>query len=145
MSHSDTAGAFELATSHDDWTDTIAVRIAKPGYVSRVARWQQPVAGTKVDLGDVPMLRAIKVTGTVVDSAGRPLSGMQLSARSEGFMGRGRTGDDGRFTVQRAGPHHCRRQEAEARAVRPASGGNQRHDCRPQQLVVYVRLLAEQF
>ncbi|MFT7535804.1 MAG: hypothetical protein ACI85K_001757 [Hyphomicrobiaceae bacterium] len=201
MSYSDTAGAFELATSHDDWTDAIAVRIAKPGYVSRVARWQQPATGTKVDLGDVPMLRAIKVTGTVVDqsgagvedagilfafmqltgkhtaatesylrtrsdaagrfsfdvpahpgewfigaedtgalieprsvkltdetsftlrivverpdpthnitgtvvnSAGRPLSGMQLSARGEGFMGRGRTGDDGRFTVQRAGPN----------------------------------------
>lgn len=197
---SDSSGTFALATNHDDWTDTIAVRIAKPGYVPRIARWPQPSAGIEVDLGDVPMLRAIQVTGTVVDqsgvavedagmlfayiemtgkhiassesmlrarsdaagrfafdlpahsgewyigaentgalveprsvkladegtfqvhvvverpdptqnitgtvvdTAGQAIPGLRVSASGEGFMGRGRTDDDGHFTVQRAGP-----------------------------------------
>lgn len=197
---SDTDGAFACDVHHDDWTDTVAVRIYKDGYVPRIARWQQPAPGSNIDLGDVPMLRAIpiagmvvdqaglavegagmlfvyipltskhvaeadsflrtrsdaagrfsfdapahagewyigaedtgalveprsvklttetafelrviverpdpvhNITGTVVDPSGRPLAGMTISASGEGFIGRGRSNAEGRFTVQRAGP-----------------------------------------
>lgn len=193
-------GTFTLGIHHDDWTDTVAVRIHKDGYVPRTARWQCPKVGTAVELGDIAMLRAISVAGTVVDEAGvavedasmmfvyirlsgkeptesesmlrtrsdaagrfwfdlpahsgewyvgvedtgallaprsvkltdessydlrvvverpdpafnitgtitdpsgRPIPGMRLSATGEGFIGRGRSNDQGRFVVQRAGP-----------------------------------------
>lgn len=193
-------GTFSLGIQHDDWTDTTAVRIHKNGFVPRTARWQCPQLGTTIDLGDVTMLRAISIagtivdrsgvavedagmmfvyipltgkpsteaesmlrtrsdaagrfafdvpahpgewyvgvegtgalvaprsiklatessfdlkviverpdptfniTGTVADASGRPLAGMRLSATGEGFIGRGRSNTQGRFTIQRAGP-----------------------------------------
>lgn len=73
LTSSDATGAFRQHATHDDWSDTIVVRISKPGFVPRVARWPQPRLGSEVDLGDVPMLRAIRVTGQVVDRSGVPV------------------------------------------------------------------------
>ncbi|MCR9246326.1 MAG: hypothetical protein NXI31_14940 [bacterium] len=44
------------------------------------------------------------IEGTVVDWQNRPLAGARLSVSGEGFIGRGRSGADGRFTIRRAGP-----------------------------------------
>lgn len=169
MSYSDTAGTFELATTHDDWSDNIAVRIAKPGYVPRVARWQQPAAGMKVDLGDVPMLRAIKVTGTVVDQSGSGVEDagilfafMQLTgkhtAATESYL-RTRSDAAGRFSFDvpaHPGEWFIGAEDTgaliEPRSVKLTDETSftmrivvEWHDCRPQQLAVCVRPLAKQF
>jgi len=67
---SGTDGTFSLGIRHDDWTDTIAVRIHMEGYAPRTAQWQCPEDGTTIDLGDIHMLRAISIAGTIADQSG---------------------------------------------------------------------------
>jgi len=100
-------GRFELGIAHDDWTDTVAVRLSAEGYVPRVGRWVQPDAGATIELGDVPMLRAIAVSGRVVDEQGLPVAGASMmfayveltgdSAVSAENMLRARSDAAGRF------------------------------------------------
>ncbi|MFN3244120.1 MAG: hypothetical protein ACE37K_21615 [Planctomycetota bacterium] len=44
------------------------------------------------------------IRGTVRDTAGNPIAGLRLSVQGEGFIGRGRSGPSGAFTIRRAGP-----------------------------------------
>lgn len=71
-------GAFALTTAHDEWSETVALRLSADGFVPRVGRWPRPEAGTVVELGDVVMQPAIEVSGTVVDEAGEPIEGATL-------------------------------------------------------------------
>lgn len=47
---------------------------------------------------------ATNISGTVVDSAMRPVAGLQLSATGDGARGKGRSRADGSFTIHRAAP-----------------------------------------
>ncbi|MCK5945560.1 MAG: carboxypeptidase regulatory-like domain-containing protein, partial [Planctomycetes bacterium] len=71
-------GRFTCSTPFDERVDTVAVRLHKDGYCARVGRWPLPTAGETIDLGDVPMLRAIEVHGTVVDEHGVAVEGADL-------------------------------------------------------------------
>ncbi|MCA8973706.1 MAG: hypothetical protein KDC98_03245, partial [Planctomycetes bacterium] len=75
---------------------------------------------------------SFSITGRVVDEDDRPMSGVRITATGEGFVGRGRSGDDGRFVVQRAGPVHddgkpgtllsCTSADNDHERVRPETG-----------------------
>lgn len=47
---------------------------------------------------------ATDISGTAVDSAMRPVAGLQLSATGDGARGKGRSRADGSFTIHRAAP-----------------------------------------
>jgi len=71
-------GAFEVSLAHDEWNDSIAVRITRDGFVARTGRFPRPDPGAEVELGDVVMLPAIDVDGELVDEQGAPIANAGL-------------------------------------------------------------------
>lgn len=70
-------GVFEVVLATDGQTNC-ALRLTREGAAPRTARWTRPKPGEVLDVGDVPMDRAVRVFGTVVDVAGQPVPEVAL-------------------------------------------------------------------
>lgn len=69
-------GTFDLQVPLDARHENAALCLSKPGFVPRTTRWTRPAAGSTIELGDVPMQRAIRVRGTVIHPDGAPAAGV---------------------------------------------------------------------
>lgn len=101
---SDAAGrfAFEGVAYPGEWW--IAVDNTGPLLEPRTA---QLVAGESKHALRIVVERpdpAADISGTAVDSAGRPVAGLQMSATGDGARGKGRSRADGSFRIHRAAP-----------------------------------------
>ncbi len=63
-------GVFELAITLAHPYDDVALRITAAGRTPREGNWPRPAPGRTIDVGDVPMHRAVRVRGTLVDESG---------------------------------------------------------------------------
>ena len=98
----DADGVFVLANLN---AETYQLRISHDDYSQLVLRGRNVLDGAVDDLGTLALHRGATVRGTVYDSAGQPLAGAEvtLTRKAEGYVEpiSGRTGDDGRFLLER--------------------------------------------
>lgn len=73
-----TDGTFEVETGFDAWLDTLAVQAAADGCVTRNGTFPRPEPGSRIDLGDIPLQRAIPVRGILVDEENVPVPAAQV-------------------------------------------------------------------
>ncbi len=102
-------GIFELQVPIDPSRENSALCLSAEGFVSRVARWKRPATGSIIDVGDIEMDRAIRVTGMVSHPNGEPVGDVAILFANIAMTGqtlvepermlRTRTDSSGRFSL----------------------------------------------